>query len=160
MQKAPWPVCLILSSTPEGKEFVNHDGTLTRRLNAIEILPLCFQKDGPTLRFALQKLLADTDLDDQGLVAENEFIKILIHTSAYRLGVAIELMIEAIGEAGGDDDGVLGLEHFAAAYHRRMHCDDELNPFNSDQWKTIDTTLAMQRYMDEKNGRPAAKRRK
>lgn len=69
MQKAPWSVCLILSSTPEGVEFVNHDGTLTSRLNAIETMPLSFQEGGPPLRFALQKLLADTSLDDQDLVA-------------------------------------------------------------------------------------------
>lgn len=160
MQKAPWPVCLILSSTPEGKEFVNHDGTLTRRLNAIEILPMTFKDDGPTLRFALKKLLAGADLDDQGLIEVDDFIRILMHAAAYRFGVAIELAIEAIGDAVSSNEQVIGLEHFDAAYYARTNCDEELNPFISDQWKAIDTTLAMQRYMDEKKGRPASKRRK
>lgn len=160
MQNAPWPVCLILSSTPEGKDFVNHDLTLTRRLKVIEIPPTIFKDDGPTLRFAVERLLADAALDDQGMVAENEFIKILIHASAYRFGVAIELAIEAIGEAISNKGQVIDLDHFADAYRLRMSCDDELNPFISEQWKAIDTTMAMQRYLDEKKRRPVPKRRK
>jgi hypothetical protein len=39
MQHRRWPVCLILTATLEGREFINHDQTLTRRLRPIEILP-------------------------------------------------------------------------------------------------------------------------
>lgn len=63
---------------------------------------MTFKADGPTLRFGVEKLLADAGLDHQGLVDENEFIKILIHGSAYRFGVAIEMTIEAIGEPVAD----------------------------------------------------------
>lgn len=160
MQNAPWPVCLILSSTPEGKEFVNHDLTLAQRLKAIEISPTTFRDDGPTLRLAVEKLLADAGLDVRGMVAENEFMKILIHASAYRFGVAIELMIEAIGEAVSNKDQVIDMDYFADAYRLPMSCDDELNPFISEQWNAIETTVPMQRYLEEKKGRPAAKRRK
>lgn len=160
MQQDPWPVCLILSSTVEGKESVNHDGTLTRRLHPIEIPPMTFKDDRLTLKFGVEKLLAGAGLDHQELVDVNEFIRILIHGSAYRFGVPIEMTIEAIGDAGANCDKVIDLGHFASAYHNRTNCDAELNPFISDHWQAIDTTLSMQRYLDERKGRPEPKRRK
>lgn len=160
MQNAPWPVCLILSSVPEVKDFVNHDLTLTRRLKVIEIPPTIFRNDGPTLRLAVERILSNPALDDQGMVAENEFIKVLIHASAYRFGVAIELEIESIGEAISNKDQVIDLDHLAEAYRLRMSCDDGVNPCISEQWKAIDTTVAMQRNLDGKKTRPAPKRRK
>lgn len=55
---------------------------------------------------------------------------------------------------------MIDLDHFADVYRLRMNCDDEVHPFIPEQWKAIDTTVAMQRYLDEKKGRPAPKRRK
>ena len=120
---------------------MNHGLTLARRLKAIEILPTTFRDDGPTLRLAVEMLLADVGLDDRGMVAENGFMKILIHASAYRFGVAIELTIEAIGEAVSNKDQVIDMNHFADAYRLRMSCDDEVNPFISEQGNAIETTV-------------------
>ncbi len=55
---------------------------------------------------------------------------------------------------------MIDLDHFADAYRLRMSCDDEVNPFIFEQWKAIDTTVTMQRYIDEKKGRQTPKRRK
>lgn len=94
------------------------------------------------------------------MVAENESIKILIHASASRFGAATELVIEAIGEAISNKDQVIDLDHFAEAYRLCMSCDDEVDPSISEQWRVIDTAVDMQRYIDEKKGHPAPKRRK
>lgn len=99
------------------------------------ILPMTFKEDGPTLKSALGKLLSKTSLDDQGLIEVSKFIRILMHASACRFGVAIKRAIEAIGDAVSSNEQVIGLEHFAAAYYARTHCDEELNPFISDQWQ-------------------------
>ena len=72
-----------------------------------------------------------------------------IHGVAYRFGLAIELAIEAIGEAKPDLDAVINLDHFAAAYYGRMNCDADLNPFISEHWRGIDTTRAMDRWVEE-----------
>ena len=40
--------------------------------------------------------------------------------------------------------------HFADAYEMRMDCDEELNPFVSENWKLIDTMTALQRYEEER----------
>ncbi|QCO57797.1 hypothetical protein EOK75_19150 (plasmid) [Pseudorhodobacter turbinis] len=63
--------------------------------------------------------------------------------------MAIELTIEAIGEAKLDHEAVINLDHFAAAYYGRMSCDEDLNPFISEYWRGIDTTRAMDRWIEE-----------
>lgn len=83
-----------------------------------------------------------------------EFLEILIHSAAYRFGLVVEVMVEAIGEALSDGDTVINLDHFAAAYHVRMGCADELNPFISEHWQGIDTTRAMERYIEERRATP------
>jgi hypothetical protein len=152
MQDPPWLVCLILSATPEGREFINHDFTLTRRLRAVEILPMTPPADGPTLRAALEDLISAAELSHEGMIKIPDFMAILIHASAYRFGLAIELAIDAIGEATSNGDTVIDLDHFATAYHNRMNCDDELNPFVSDYWRGIDATQAMERYIEDRKG--------
>ena len=47
MQDRDWPVCLILSATPDAKEFINHDPTLTRRLKPIEMQGASVKSEGP-----------------------------------------------------------------------------------------------------------------
>lgn len=160
MQKPPWPVCLILSSTPEGRDFINHDFTLTRRLRSIDILPLAVNSDGPVLRSALRELIADAGLSHEGLIDVPEFMPMFIHAVAYRFGLAIELTIEAIGEAKFDRETVINLDHFAAAYYGRMGCDENLNPFISEHWRGIDTTRAMDRWFEKQNEPRKRRKRK
>lgn len=62
----------------------------------------------------------------------------------------------ALSLAARHEGKVIDLDHFATAYHNRMKCDDELNPFVSDYWRGIDTTQAMERYIEDCKG--AAKR--
>ena len=150
MQVPPWPVCLILTSTLEGREFVNHDGTLARRLKPIEILPMTPATDGAELKKSLDKLFEKAGLTDNGLSSVPEFMAIFMHAAAYRFGVAIEIAIDAIGGALSDDGGFIGLEHFTDAYFDRTDCDEELNPFVSEHWHAIDTTRLMDRISEER----------
>lgn len=160
MQSPPWPVTLILSSTPEGRDFINHDFTLTRRLRTIEILPMTFEADGTTLKYALEKLIVGANLEHDGLIEVPELLRICMHGAAYRFGIALELTVEAIAEAKADADCVVGLNHYAAAYYGRMSCDDEMNPFISEHWRAIDTTRAMDRYLEEREGTAPRRKRK
>lgn len=105
---------------------------------------------GVQLRIALKRLLADAKIRDTGrLIDEGEFIETLIHAAVGRLGVAIEIAIEAIGECVDDGSDEIDMGYFADAYAFRNDCDEELNPFVSDNWSTIDTGKAPQRYQAE-----------
>lgn len=149
-QDKEWPVCLLMTATLEGKAMINHDPTLTRRLRLIEIKPITFKESGQQLRSTVKQLLADAKINDaDSLVDEDEFIKILIHAAVGRFGIAVEMAIEAIGECVDDGRDEIEMGYFADAYALRNDCDEELNPFVSESWSTIDTGKAMQRYQAE-----------
>lgn len=150
MQHPKWPVCLILTGTLEAREFINHDQTLTRRTRPIEILPMTYEQDARLLRQSAARLVQRAGLSDGGLFEEPEFLKIFMHASAYRFGVAMEMTIEAIGEAMGDGDTEISLDHFAGAYYLRMNCSDEVNPFMTQHWQAIETTVAMDRMLAQR----------
>lgn len=153
MQDTAWPVCLIMTATAEARHMINHDPTFTRRLRPIEIKPITFARDGAVLRKALMQLFHDAGVSDPGLLAIDEFIKILIHAAAGRFGVAMEMSIEAIGECLADDTREMDMAYFADAYALRMDCDEEMNPFVSENWKTIDTLSALQRFEEDRHKR-------
>ena len=157
MQDKEWPVCLIITATSEARHMINLDPTFTRRVKPIEIKPITFAQDGALLRRAVLRLFSDAGVRDAGILAHDEFIKILIHASVGRFGVAMEMSIEAIGECLEADDDEIDMSHFADAYAERMDCDEELNPFVAENWKTIDTLTALQRFegaRKEKRRRP------
>ncbi len=153
MQDRVWPVCLIMTATPEGRHMINHDATFTRRLRPIEIKPVTFAKDGSAIRSALVQLFRKAGVKDSGILSIDEFIKILLHASAGRFGVAMEMSIEAIGECLSDENDEIDMAYFADAYALRMGCDDEMNPFVSEHWRTIDTLSALQRYEEDRQKR-------
>ncbi|MDD9746879.1 ATP-binding protein [Marinovum sp. PR37] len=150
MQHKDWPVCLIMTATPEAEHLINGDTTLQRRLKPMEMRAMTFEDDGQALRETLKNLLDDASLADPGILSLDEFIKILIHTSAGRFGVAVEMAIEAIGECLREGSDEIDMGHFADAYEMRMDCDEELNPFVSKNWSVIDTLTALQRYEEER----------
>ena len=160
MQNPPWPVSLILTSTLEGREFINHDFTLARRLRPVEILPMTPAADGPVLRSAMAELLHRIGLTDDGLFSVPEFIPLMIHGAAYRFGRAIEMTIEALSEAMALDETRVSLDHFAEAYYIRTNCDDDLNPFLSDHWRGIDTTRTMDRAHEQNSVSKKPRKRK
>ncbi|MBU2934572.1 MULTISPECIES: hypothetical protein [Pacificibacter] len=75
---------------------------------------------------------------------------LFMHAVAYRFGVAVEMVIEAIGEALFERDDEVNLDHFADAYFVRTDCDEEMNPFISDYWQGIDSTVVLDRNVAEK----------
>lgn len=160
MQESPWPVCLILTSTCEGRELINFDKTLSRRLRPIEICPMTVGRDGLSLKGSAKKLVAAAGLSDNGLFDEPAFMPLFMHAAAYRFGVAVEMTIEAIGEALSDGENEVNLDHFAEAYFLRADCDEEMNPFISDHWRGIDTTIVLDRHkFEQKEPRKRSKRK-
>ncbi|MBR2655738.1 MAG: hypothetical protein IKD58_04480 [Loktanella sp.] len=102
------------------------------------------------MRESVEILLRKSGIADQtGLMVNEEFMQILMHAAAYRFGLAIEITIEAIGEAIFDGVQTLELDHFAGAYFTRTNNDDDLNPFMTPHWRGIDTTKVMDRGNSE-----------
>ncbi|MEJ6404052.1 AAA family ATPase [Yoonia sp. 2307UL14-13] len=149
MQDDDWPVSLIVTGTMEAKAIINDNDTFLRRLEPIEVLPMEFSEEGVALKTAGKELLKKAGVLDDGLLDEDEFIRILMHASAQRFGIAIEILISAISSAGMSKPKTISFEHFAKSYYERMNCDDALNPFLSRDWRSIDTMIAMDRHIKE-----------
>lgn len=160
MQESPWPVCLILTSTCEGRELINFDKTLSRRLRPTEIRPMTVASDGLSLKCSAEKLITAAGLSHGGLLDEPAFMPLFMHAAAYRFGVAVEMVIEAIGEALSEGQDEVNLDHFAEAYFLRADCDEEMNPFISDHWRGIDATIVLDRYLAQKKDPEKGKKRK
>lgn len=140
---------------------MNHDNTLARRLKPIEIRPISPETDGKKLRESVGILLRQSGVVDQTeLMANEEFVQILMHAAASRFGLAIEITIEAIGEAIFDGARTLELDHFAGAHFNRTNNDDDLNPFMTLHWRGIDTTKVMDRVNSQKAAPRTQERRK
>ena len=155
MQHSEWPVCLIVSGTPETKAMINHDPTLTRRLRPIEMEASTYEKEGVLIRKTIEGFLAQMEISDAGLLAEPDMISCLIHAGASCFGLTIEIAIAAITDALSQGHHVLTIEHFADAYYERSNSDDELNPFVASNWRMIDTRKAMDRWIEAKPNRKA-----
>lgn len=158
-QDKNWPICLILTGTPEAKQFINHDRTLTRRLKPIEMSPARPEVEGVIIRKAMTTFLATVGAVHHPELDRPDFMRRLIHAGAQCFGVAIELVQEAIGLAMMEGETTLKLDHFVDAYFERTDCDDELNPFISDIWRAIDTKIAMERAVREKKSSKTAGKR-
>lgn len=63
-------------------------------------------------------------------------------------GLVTELSLEAVGEAVNDGRKTLTIDHFADVYYARSNSDDDLNPFVSELWRTIDTRKTMDRWRE------------
>ncbi|SLN71972.1 hypothetical protein ROJ8625_03760 [Roseivivax jejudonensis] len=148
MQDQDWPVCLILSATPEVKTFINHDRTLTRRLLAHE-MNSPKMKDSGTLRCATNTLLAEAGLRDVGLLSFDGFFEILRHAACDCFGQSIHLTIQAMGLAKEQGAELIDADHFAEAYSIETNCADDHNPFIVQEWHLIDTRKAMERARRE-----------
>jgi hypothetical protein len=149
MQNEEWPICLILTATTEAKSFINHDHTLSRRLKPIEMSPARLEVDGPVVREAMGTFLRTLEMQRHPELDEGKFMARLLHAGAQCFGIAIELVQEAIGVAMMAGETTLTADHFIDAYFEQTDCDDELNPFLSNNWKVIDTRTAMDRAIRE-----------
>ena len=142
-----------MTATPDGKAMINHDATLTRRLRRLEIKPLTYESDGVLVGHSVSQQFVDAGIKDSGLLKENEFIRIFLHTAVGRFGVLMEMAIEAIAECVDNGNDTIEISDFVDAYNLRMDCDEELNLFVAENWKSIDTGTALQRYVEEKRKR-------
>lgn len=80
-------------------------------------------------------------------LTEDEFLARLLHAAVYRLGIAIELVQDAIRHALRLGSGALTVEHFAAAFAARTGSTPDRNVFSatSVDWPLIDPRRGLHR---------------
>ncbi|GLQ56552.1 ATP-binding protein [Devosia nitrariae] len=136
---ATWPLPLVLSGTRALQEVLERPDMdfIRERCTFIELKPMSIDNADDRLD------LADA-LDAYGEIAQmrigiekkTDFFGRLILASNYNRGLAFEVCREAILLAAQVDD-MVGPEHFAAFYARKVGCLPTANPFLASNWKLV-----------------------
>jgi len=149
MQNRDWPVGIVLSGMPQTRNILNRDPQLSRRIYPIDLKPLSFIADEEMIRDIICSYVCKGELSAATSIVGEAFLRRFLHAGAYELGLTIELVIEAVGEAYRSSSAVLEAKHFVRAFRRQTACIDGLNPFVVDDFESIDPRKLLGRDFDE-----------
>jgi hypothetical protein len=139
MTSFDWPLQLILSGLPELIPFSQADRQVRRRLKYIHLRPVSAE-DNDLIDVAIRDYAKAAGLTF-GVRAGDELVDRLTHTAHNAMGLAFELLLEAIEIALRGGRKALRLVEFADVYAARTLQAADQNPFISDEWSGIDTSL-------------------
>jgi len=128
LQSPEWPVWLILSGLPEIANMLETDIQVWRRARIIKFGQLVFERDVLLCRGMVNYFAGEKAGLDTSAVIDDEFIHRLVHGCLRRLGIAIDLTIDAIHEALRARSPALMPIHFARSF-AKAGADDENNVF-------------------------------
>lgn len=137
------PVCLVLSGMPEFKTFIEEDAQNVRRSDFIEFGALT-TSDLETVRETIKGLSSVAKLAVDPKTVQ-EIAPRLMHASTYQMGIAIEMVQQAIENALRADARTLTEEDFATMFARRTGNAAPANPFIAPNWHEIDCSKPLQK---------------
>jgi hypothetical protein len=129
------PVCLIMTGLPEFRPFIGRDFQNVRRSCFISFEPLS-PGDFETVRLTVVGLAevavlsVDTDEAD-------DIVPRLVHAATRQMGIAIEMIHDAIDNALRCGAKALTLDDFADIFARRTGNASVANPFIANDWEVI-----------------------
>ena len=150
------PFGIILSGLPEGLSLLERDPQIRRRFRALVSVPELSQSDIevelPGI-IALYAELAEIAVD---IPFASDFVYRHAHVCGRMLGIAIDLIIEAIGIAVMSADGTLRIAHFAEVVQRASGWPSDRNPYLCADWLSIDCS----KFLDREDPPPPPRPRK
>lgn len=169
MTDEEWPWHLILSGLPALRALLEEEfpaldkpDTLRRRTRFVEFPPIDARADRKDLDGALKQYerIAGASL---AAVREPEARARLCHAAANQLGLFFELTVGAIDVCLRARRKVVTLGDYADAYAPRTMETFDLNPFLTDRWEEIDTSLIQKKPPEQdeppkKPGKPVRRR--
>jgi Bacterial TniB protein len=153
MTSPDWPMQLILIGMPELIPFAKADPQLRRRIRYMKLEPVSPKSDFEFLDATIRNYAEKAGLKF-GIEDKDALVGRLCHAAGYQMGIAIEIVTEAIEHALGRGSKVLELVDFEEAYAARNLQPNDQNPFFADAWDTIDVTLLRPRSEDPEDDRP------
>jgi hypothetical protein len=143
-----WPVLLMISGLPDVVKFTQPITEIRRRCRYIAFAPLNLPGDIAIIEVMAKNLAELAQLPLISSEAE-ALVPRLIHAGLYQVGIAIELIQQAIGGALNGGSTSLTRMHFADAFARRTKCEAPRNPFIAPDWANTDCTLVLDVPADE-----------
>ncbi|GJE02331.1 ATP-binding protein [Methylobacterium isbiliense] len=144
VQRRRDPMILILSGTCDLANFLRTDGQVMRRCRFVEFGRLTLPSAADPIAETIENLVSFTPLTIEPEVAD-DLAGRLVHAANFALGVAIELICEAIEEALRFGDTRLLPDHFATVFWLRTGCPNTMNPFRVQNWSDTDPMQVLDR---------------
>ncbi|MGO4285186.1 ATP-binding protein [Bosea sp. TAB14] len=141
MVSPDWPVGLIISGLPGLVPEMRRVDEIRRRGQFVSVPLLQLPRDLDMIEGLILGLAEVANVEISN-AQPTEIAPRLIHAALYRLGVAIELIHEAIEHALAEKKP-LGTEQFATAFTDRTGCASPMNPFIASGWAELDCTLVL-----------------
>lgn len=153
MGNEEWPTIVALSGMPILELLMEENFQALRRFYRAPLEPISMIGGAAAVG---QQLKSYADM--AGLLPRfnDDLVLRLIHAASDQLGLAMEIIVDAIQEALMAGDSELTGRHFADAYERHTDCDIDLNIFESDEWRELRTL----RVADVSRPEPKPVRRK
>jgi hypothetical protein len=154
LEEQDWPIYVILSGLPhitvaiEDKLETDIQVIRRFRFQAMPNLDLADEKDGvfEFIRRSVNTARLTLDFD-----IEDELINRLHHAALHRLGVFIELVVEAIEVALVAKRSTLSNVDFVAVYEQRTGSAPIMNPFIADDWHVLDCKGVLREHRDDEH---------
>ena len=118
VQRSSWPVCLILSGRPHA-ELLAADFQLFRRRIVVRFGSIVFERDRAILRGAFVTFCERSKLRHGEILNDDGILERLCYASEHQLGVAFELMQDAISHAIDQKRTIIAVDDLAFAYKQR-----------------------------------------
>lgn len=142
MKETDWPLMIILSGVPSLKSHIEADHASEERKQLRFLLtPVHFELIRPKVAADIEELntLAYTYADKAGIdfdpLSNVDFFERLSHACAYRWGLVIEMMIEALTLCRVAGETRIGIEHFADAFSLTHGIPSGFSPFTIDDYQ-------------------------
>lgn len=129
-------IVVILSGTEDLWHVIRTDQQVQRRFSVMRWSPLTRERDGEAVSDLIGAFCARAELTPP---VEGDLVDRVFHASRFRFGRAIEMIINAIETALLDEEGHLGVDHFAEVWAMAEGAPAEDNVFWADRWWLIDT---------------------
>jgi hypothetical protein len=153
MTSPDWPMQLILIGMPELIPFAKADPQLRRRIRYMKLEPVSPRSDFEFLDATIKNYAEKAELKF-GIEEKDALVGRLCHAAGYQMGIAIEIVTEAIEHALDRGSKLLELVDFEEAYAARNLQANDQNPFFADAWDTIDATLVRPKLEDPEDDEP------
>jgi len=144
MQKAEWPIWLILSGLPELARFCQDDASMRRRVRILRFEPLKFPDHLRAVQKLVRQIVAQCEPLECTSLMTDEFSHRLLHAGMYQPGIVVEYVQDAISECLAREEENLVIDHFADVYMSRTGAlEDSENVFIASNWLSIHVEGAM-----------------
>lgn len=144
MKSHDWPLMLILSGVPELGDYVQREPQLDRLMTRIEFseIDLSSAAGQPAPDYGVLNEIVGSYAISAGLEIDaglptGDFLHRLATAGAFRWGLVIDMVVDAVAIAVAGMDGVLGRSHFTAAWREKTGMNELATPFTHESYERM-----------------------